>query len=181
MGYNFTTARCEPTPDAFLKSGREVFRKILGIFVVFHKITVADFRVNQNIFDRISNRIYQRLNYYQFFHNKQLSQTRQAGLKAYWILRYRPIKLVSPGSWKKAYDVNVYFAFYAIVCDVFGECFGNLRDDVKTLIISEILKNYENTFIRPFSEYDISKESMMLVADDIKKMCLYEIKLRIQR
>jgi len=39
MGYTLTTARCEPTPDAFLESGRTVFKRILGLFVGFHKVT----------------------------------------------------------------------------------------------------------------------------------------------
>jgi len=179
MGYPFTIARCEPTPNAFLEAGRKGFRKILGLFVGFHKVTVTDFRIDHTILDRISNRIYQRLNYYLFFHDKQLLQSHQAGLKAYWILRYRPLTIISTSSWKKVYDANAYFAFFVILCGILGEYLGDCKRDIQRLAVNKILVDYENTFIRSFSEYDISKEAMMLVADNIKEICLYEVKLHI--
>jgi hypothetical protein len=177
MGYTFTNARCDLTPIDFLDAGRETFRKVLGLFVSCYGCSVGDFRINRNSVDGVSNRIYQRLNYYLFFHDKQLSQSRQAGLKAYWILRYRPLTLISTGAWKKRYDVNAYFAFFTILCEVLGECAGDIPKSSRRVIVNSILKGYENTFIRSFSEYDISKESMMLMADSIKNICKYEIKL----
>ncbi len=178
MGYPFTTARCDLTPISFLTDGRTAFRKTLGLFSTCYNIAVNNFKIDQDRVDGIGNRLYQRLNYYLFFHNKQLSQSRQAGLKAYWILRYRPLTLISSGVWKKKYDVNVYFAFFIILCDVLGECVTDVELNVQRAVVYSILKDYENTVIRSFSEYDISKESMMLVADSIKNTCLYEIKQR---
>jgi hypothetical protein len=177
MIYAFTTARCDLTPIDFLEAGRKTFRKALELFVVCYGCAVGDFRINHDSVDGVSNRIYQRLNYYLFFHNKHLSQSRQAGLKAYWILRYRPLTLILSGAWKKIYDVNAYFAFFTILCEVLGECVDGLSKNTQRVIVHSILKDYENTFIRSFSEYDISKESMMLMADSIKNICLYEIKL----
>jgi hypothetical protein len=175
MGYTFTDARCDLTPIGFLEAGRETFRGALKLFVSCYRCAVGDFRINRESVDGVSNRIYQRLNYYLFFHNKQLSQSRQAGLKAYWILRYRPLTLISSGVWKKRYDVNAYFAFFIILCEVLGECVGDLPKSSRRVIVNSILKDYENTFIRSFSEYDISKESMMLMADSIKKGLMYLI------
>lgn len=180
MSYPVTDARCEPTPIAFLNNGLKAFRKIFKIFVTYYGASDQYFRINVDSVNNISTRMYQRQNYYLFFHNKKLSQSRQAGLKAYWILRYRPVTTISSGSWKKEYDVNVYFAFFCILCDVLGECVGGVRKDIQTSVINKLLKEYEAVFIRAFSEYDISKEALMVVADNIKKMCLYEIRLNSQ-
>jgi len=179
MGYSFTEARCELTPTEFLNEGMGAFKKALGFFAGFYNIATNNFRINRAIVDNISCRVYQRLNYYLFFHNRQLAQSRQAGLKAYWILRYRPLTLISTGTWKKPYDVNMYFAFFIILCATLGECLKGYQKDVIHTTLNRILEDYENIFIRAFSEYDISKEAMMLVADNIKKMCLYEVKLHI--
>jgi hypothetical protein len=177
MDYHLTTARCESTPIAFLELGRESFKKAINLFVRFYYKTAAnDFKIDYDGVDRISTRIHPRLNYYLFFHDKQLSQSRQAGLKAYWVLRYRPIKLISLCYWKKAYDINVYFAFFVILSDIIGECLSDCDIDVQRLVVNKLLEDYENSFIRSLSEYDISKESMILIADNIKKLCLCEAK-----
>jgi len=182
MAYNFTTARCGSTPNDFLDAGREAFKKTVNLFVkYYYKTAYNDFKIEYSAVDRISNRIYQRLNYYLFFHNRQLSQVRQMGLKAYWVLRYRPLRLVSSIYWKKKYNINIYLAFFVILADVIGECLSGCNKDTQRLIVSKLLEDYENTFIRPLSEYDISKEAMMLMADDLKTRCQYEVKLHTQK
>jgi hypothetical protein len=181
MDSTLTSARCESAPIDFLSAKRESFEKTLRLFVKYYYKTVSnDFKINYDAVDRVSNRLYQRLNYYLFFHNSQLAQSRQAGLKAYWVLRYRPLKLISLSYWKKVYDINVYFAFFVILSDILSECLSDCNRDIQHSVVSKLLVDYENIFIRSFSEYDISKESMMIIADNLKKMCLYEVKLHTQ-
>lgn len=177
MDDTLTDARCDLTPISFLDAGQLAFKMALGFFAGFYNIATNNFRINQKRVDDISCRVYQRLNYYLFFHGSQLAQSRQAGLKAYWILRYRPLTLISSDAWKKSYDVNTYFAFFTVLCETLGECLKDCQKNVVRSMINKLLEEYENIFIRAFSEYDISKEAMMVIADSIKKMCLYEVKL----
>jgi hypothetical protein len=140
MEHTFTEARCEPTPIAFLNNGMEAFKKTLGFFAGHYNIAVNNFRTSQECVNRISCRIYQRLNYYLFFHNRQLAQSRQAGLKAYWILRYRPLRLVTPEIWQKSYEINTYFAFFIILCEVIGECLKGYQNDVVRSILNRLFR-----------------------------------------
>ncbi len=171
MSYTFTTAKCESTPINFLENGRKIIKNALYLLCAHYNITANSFRINYNYVDRVSNRLYQRLNYYLFFHDKQLSQIRQAGLKAYWILRYHPITSVSSSARILKYDINVYLAFFLILCGVLGEHTEKIQSDTQRTVINNILKDYENHYVRSFSEYDISKESMMLIADSIEDRC----------
>jgi len=173
MANCFTTARyCAPPPD-YLNSERIKFQKVLGYFATYHNVKTTDFRINKIILDEVHIRVHQRLNYYLFFHDKDLAQSRQAGIKAYWILRYRPI---SSFLWSKVYDVNVYFAFFILFSEVLGECLSTQTKDVKNIVTNSIISKYESIFLRAFSEYDISKEAMMLVTESIKSICDGELK-----
>lgn len=177
MNYAFTDARCEPTPITYLNEKREAFKTVLEHLIVLIEITSQDFRIDRNKLKKISDRLYQRLNYYLFFHGKHLAQSRQAGITAYWILRYCPLTLITLTAWKRKYDINAYFAFFYILYVILGELIAKQPRGVQRAVVKKVLTDYENVFMRAFSEYDISKEAMMLVTDNIKNICRYEIEL----
>ncbi len=98
---------------------------------------------------------------------------RSVAQKAYWILRYRPLRPKSPIYWDKPYDVNVYFAFYMLLAATIGECFVARSESVKDqarAVVNDILQDHEDDYSRAFSEYDISKEAMMLITDNLRGM-----------
>ena len=162
MDVNYTEARYVRPPVTYFSEKRKSFQKILGGFATYMKMNTTDFRANIGSVDEISSRLHQRLNYYLFFHGRTLEQSRQAAVKAYWILRYRPLKAVV---WDKDYDVNIYFAFFVLFVEAMGQTFKDCPKTIQVVIVDSIRKDYEKDFLRAFSEYDISKEAMMLVSD----------------
>jgi hypothetical protein len=174
---NFTEARYEQPTPKYLNAERAKFQQTFGLFAThIIKAPVTDFKFDHDLIDDVSMRVHQRLNYYLFFHNIRLAQSRQAGLKAYWILRYRPITPYSPTLWNEEYDVNVYFAFFVLFCEAMGECLVKIPSNIRTIIVNNVLIEYQNIFMRAFNEYDISKEAMMLVSESIKSIFVGEIK-----
>ena len=74
------------------------------------------------------------------------------------------------------YDINVYLAVYilfAVNLAVIAKDNPN-SNKIQNHVIANILNNYTD-FVRAFSEYDISKEAMMLFSENLKSIVVYEI------
>ncbi|MDR2547218.1 MAG: hypothetical protein LBC96_06870 [Lachnospiraceae bacterium] len=176
MTNNLTEARCIPPSEEYLNNKRSYFQKILHEFANYVSIDKSRIKVDNKLLDDVIVRLHQRLNYYLFFHGKNLEQSRQAAIYAYWILRYRPLRVLV---WDKAYDVNIYFAFYTLFAVALFQTLSSCPKEYQVDIVMNIRKEYESDFLRSFNEYDISKESMMMISDSIKSIFKAEIK-RIQ-
>jgi len=166
--------------DTYIKPSREYlakerkdFQQFLGKFATYSKIPATDFNVDDNLLDDVNMRVHQRVNYYLYFHGTQLEQTRKAAIKAYWILKYRPIKALR---WSGAYDVNVHLAFFVLFAESLGRLLPNQPAKIQNMVVNNILNEYGDSFLRAFNEYDISKEAMMLIADSLKSIFKCEIK-----
>jgi hypothetical protein len=171
----FTDARCPPPPRDYLEKERVDFENILKLFLTWLSVSYTQIRVDRDLLDDISSRLYQRINYYWFFHDTHLHQSRQIALKSYWILRYRPLQLISKAFWDKDYDINVYFAFFIMFAQAIIELFPDCPKGIQATVANEILKKHEDDYIRAFSEYDISKEAMMLISESLKSIVKCEI------
>ena len=172
----FTDARYPPPPRDYLEKKRVDFENILKAFLACISVSDTDIKVDRDLIDDINSRVHQRINYYLFFHDTHLHQSRQIALKSYWILRYRPLRLIS--KWDKGYDINVYFAFLIMFAQALGELFVNCPKEIQVTVTNEILRKHEDDYIRGFSEYDISKEAMMLMSESLKSIVKCEIKDR---
>ena len=175
MNSDFTNARYESPKYAYMSVQRDKFDKIIGSLATYLRISKNEFRIDHNVIEDIIARLHQRINYYLFFHGKHLTQSRQAGIKAFWILRYHP--LIS-STWKKEYDINVYFAFYLLFAEIIGEHLSSQPKEIQCEITNKVLIEYQESFLRALSEYDISKESMMLISECVEKIVLLEIDIR---
>jgi hypothetical protein len=175
----FTDAECPHPPRDYLNKEREKFKDILKSILLILKVSGAHIKTDRDLIDEINTRIHQRINYYLFFHVKRLNQSRQIALKAYWILRHRPLRLISKAFWNKDYDINVYFAFYFMFAQAIGELFVNCPKEIQTTVANEILRKHQDDYIRAFSEYDIGKEAMMLISESLKSIVKCEIRERI--
>ena len=162
----------DPTRE-YLNKERNDFKKFIGPFADYSKVPASDFMLDESLVDDINTRVHQRQNYYNFFHEAQLEQTRKTAIKAYWILKYRPIKAIR---WNGEYDVNVHFAFFILFVESMGKFFPGQPKKIQNIVANDILNDYRDNFLRAFSEYDISKESMMLIADSLKSIFKCEIK-----
>ena len=124
--------------------------------------------------DYVLHEIYLRLNkraqYYLYFHDMSISERKQAGLFAYWILRFYPIKVtintikVSQTQKKWLHTVNERFAahvLYAAVYDEYGKQSGNAA-----LTKSEELKDsYYKALLYSLRFRHISMDAMLLLAE----------------
>jgi len=124
--------------------------------------------------DQVSERVHQGFCYYLFFHNITLSQARQAALKAYWILRYRPVTALV---WEREYNINVYFAYFILFAEAMGEHLVVCPKSIQKTVVNNVLHEYEDTYIRFFSEHSIGKGAMMLISESIGSVVKAEIKL----
>jgi len=176
MPEGYTEVRCPLPPIEYLEKERENFQKIVKSFAARMNISLDNIQTDASIIDEISKRVHQRRNYYLFFHGKNLIQSRQAAIKAYWILKYRPIRLFPQTTWNKAFNINVYFAFFILFVQAIGEYFVNCPKEIQGIVANRILNEYEDEYIRAFSEYDISKEAMMLISDSLKSIVKCEIR-----
>jgi hypothetical protein len=172
----FTDAKCPLPPLEYLNKEYEYFQIILKVFLTRLEVSDAHIRTDRDLIYEINLRVHQRINYYLFFHNKHLLQSRQVAIKSYWILRYRPIQLIPRTSWKKKYDINVYFAFFIMFAQAIGELVIDCPKETQTAVVNNILRKYEDDYIRAFSEYDISKEAMMIISESLKSIVKCEIK-----
>ena len=160
-----------PTQE-YIYNERNLFQQMLGGFATFEQVNVNDFSVDRELVDEVTKRVHQRIEYYSYFHGVNLEQTRQAATKAYWILRYRPLK---PKLWGKQYDVNIHFAFYVLFAAVIGKSIKDIPKNIQKSVINAVLSKQKDIYLRSFSEYDISKEAMMLVAESVKSLLEAEI------
>jgi hypothetical protein len=56
-----------------------------------------------------------------------------------------------------------------------GELFPNCPKEIQATVANNILKKYQDDYIRGLSEYDISKEAMMLISESLKSIVKCEI------
>ncbi len=177
-------AHCQPPSRKYLNDQSEKFSKFVSVFLKILKVPAHEFRLHQDSVDEIIRRIHQRVNYYQFFHSKDLRQSRQAAIQAYWILRYRPLKPLTLSHWDKLYDINVYLAYYLLFGAALSESVNEYPDPVpkkvRDAVTNVIESENKNDRIRAFSEYDISKEAMMLVSDYLKTRIDAEIRCHMR-
>jgi hypothetical protein len=174
----FTDARCPLPPLGYLEKERAIFKDILKLFLRWLAVSETHIRVDMDLIDDITLRVHQRINYYLFFYGRYLHQSRQVALKAYWILRYHPLRLISKAFWDKDYDINVYFAFFIMFTQAVGELFVDCPKVIQAAVTNEILRKHKENYIRVFSGYDISKEAMMLLSESLKSIVKCEIRDR---
>jgi len=172
---DFTKDRCPPPSLKYLNTELAEFDSKLKSFLANMNVPYGQVKTDRDIVNEINSRVHQRINYYLFFHGKTLQQSRQVAIRSYWILRHRPIRLLASGSWNRDYDINVYFAFYLMFTQIIGELFAVCPKNIQATAANNILNKYKDDYIRAFSEYDISKEAMMVLSESLKSIVKCEI------
>ena len=174
MGNSLSSDVYIPPSREYLVNNRKHFQAMLGHFADFKKMPKADFKVDLDLVDSIAKRVHQRISYYRYFHGIHLVQPRQAAMQAYWVLRYHPLRTLP--KWDHEFDVNVHFAFYVLFAGSMREPIENCPKEKQPIVLNYVLGEYQGEYLRAFSEYDISKEAMMLMSDSIKSIVKAEIK-----
>jgi hypothetical protein len=165
MDEKMTTARYEGPTKEYIKQIRKEYDSQLANFATHYEINKNEIKPDKEIIDDVINRVHQRENYYLFFHGKRLTQSRVRAIASYWILKYRPLKSFT---WNKDFDINAYFALFCVISQLYSEILGGFHKNVQNTVIRASKNTLEKLYIRPFSEYDISKESLTSISDGIK-------------
>ena len=145
----------------FIESQLKIFDEVIELLANKYKISKNEFLISKELLIKICTRIHQREDYYQYFHGgTKLAQLRRSGIVAYWILKYFPLRSINP---EKKYNINVHFAYYVILSAAVAESGATAKNSSK--IQGVFSTEFEDYFLRSLSEYDISKEAFMLIAE----------------
>jgi len=175
-----TSARYKELLPAETKEMRQEFIAEIRRFASSKSIEIGEvFTASLQRIDEINERLDQRLDYYAFYHDRNLRQSAQAAIKAFWTLKYRPLRQIEEGSWDGEYDLNVHFAYWIMlsstVSGVKGE-FSKLTHERQ----KGVLERYHiKAYLRALNEYDISKEALQLLSENLRTILLLEIKLQL--
>ena len=127
-------------------------------------------RKNELLFDwvvigNIIERIEQRKVYYRIYHkNTELCEIRQVALLAYWIIRYRPFNCLINGKICSNIKLNENIAYHMIIGALVG-----LKTKNKPNYFVNFSQEYKRKIIHTFSEHDVSKELIILIAESLNE------------
>jgi len=159
-------------------SKEESLTKVRELYKSISKIaSLNGIRPGNLLFDwatiaKIIERIEQKSEYFKIYHkNTKLNEIRKAALCSYRIIKYRPFKISAKnsitGSLHRINDnikINEEVAYYLIV----GAIAGLMKKKIPDYYESTSLE-YKKRLIYAFSEHDINKESMILIAESLSE------------
>lgn len=109
-------------------------------------------------------RVDKRKDYFIIYHdNTEMNEIKEAALLAYWILKFKPISVKTDDLiLKRKYDqINEAFAVFILYSTIMEE---TKRVDGMRFSIS---KEYNKKIMYAFKFWDLSKESIMLIAESL--------------
>lgn len=122
-----------------------------------------DLAVNGKILGDIIVRVDKRSDYFLIFHEQtHISEIKKAALYAYWILKLKPLSVVSPGIEKRTQYgyINETFALFIL--------YGVLREKASRMDKKfSPSKEYTRKIAYAFKYWDISKEALILIAETL--------------
>jgi hypothetical protein len=145
----------------------EYVARMQSTFLKFAKenlISVPEAISDPIILGRIAVRVDQRCEYYRIYHeNTYLSEIRKMALLAYWIIKYRPfqIKMRDASKWQNRLKVNESIAFRMMLGMVIKIITQNQNRTI------DVPSDYKQKILHAFREHDLTKESVMLVAESL--------------
>lgn len=148
---------------------KEKSNRLMGVFNKYAKIcglSVDEVCIQRATMPRIILRVDKREGYFTVFHEKtNINEIKQAALVAYWILKFRPFMVTgvkSPMRQESFRRINEGFAFFYILsaCEETAKSKGiSLNKDISKRLRKEIMY--------AFTYWDLSKESMIMIAETI--------------
>jgi hypothetical protein len=155
---------CYRKPDAdSLYQAEQAMLKHLEMFLKAngYDFDSLDVDVDRELLNRAFVRVDKRLDYYRIYHNDTyLNEVREAAVIAYWLIKYRPIRVISSdGTGDGPFTrLNENFALFVILSVIEGhrEHLGLPVFSVDKFTIEQLKYGVRN--------WDLSKEALMLVA-----------------
>ena len=139
--------------------------------------TTVEFSVSYVAILNIFRRIDKREEYFRFFHKIEMSEKKYAALLAYWIIKFRPIRITEPRFVDDyiAEEVNERFAVFMIYSIVF-ELKEYSVDDLNTLFekmehaeeLAEYKQySYQSKLIYAFRYRAVSLDAMLTIVEGL--------------
>ena len=131
-------------------------------------LSADDIYIQRFLVPRIILRVDKREGYFVVFHEgTRINEIKQAALMVYRILKFKPfaVKATDPNSLKKYSRINESFALFYLLsaCKQYS-----VESNHTTAEMSERLCN---ELLYAFSYWDLSKESLILIAETIAEAC----------
>lgn len=123
-----------------------------------------DIEIDQILLGEILVRIDKRKDYFIIFHDATyMNEVKEAGLLAYWLLKLKPFKVKTDNDdlFKKHRHINEKFAVFVLYSVLKEEA---KRNENMEFYISD---KYTKKILYAFKFWDLSKESLMLIAETL--------------
>lgn len=132
-------------------------------------LSLADIMVDKVLLTELLIRIDKRKDYFIIFHDTTyINEIKEAGLTAYWLTKMKPFRVKDANGdlHKKYRHVNEAFAVFVLYSIIKEEA---SRKENMNFSIS---KEYNKKIMYAFKFWDLSKESLMLIAESLcESMC----------
>jgi hypothetical protein len=115
---------------------------------------------------RIVIRVDQRIEYFKIYHsNTNMWELRQAALKAYWVLKYRPFRIQKAvlSYTREQARINEKVALHILWSAIVAL---RIAED-SSYKVASFSRVYIDRILHAFSEHDICKEEMMMIAESL--------------
>ena len=165
----------EPPTNEEIKLIVDSFDKLFKATYTEQGKSISNIKVNKNIISEIEIRVHQRAAYYEFFHRFKMNEIKEAALRSYWILKYRPFSHRAELTPDKDEDENVFFAFWSLISTLSGIIridFLKMNPKGEKFKEVKIPKPLIKSAFHTFRECDMSKESMIEYANTLHAMII---------
>ena len=135
-----------------------------GVYAEANDLSPDDVCIQRTLVPRVMLRVDKREGYFMVFHDQtRINEIKQAALTAYWILKLRPfmVKFDDPKLSHKYCRINEGFAAFYLL-SAFQQ-YANRRGKKIQHISSRLI----NEIRYAFTYWDLSKESIILIAETI--------------
>lgn len=138
--------------------------QLLKDFANANSIDFAKINYNYKLVNQINIRVDKRKDYFIIYHDETyINEAREAALLAYWVVKFKPFYIISDDAIDYNININCAFAAYIIFSAV-SEYID--RDSKKTQKLN-ITEAYRDKFLYALKYWDLSKESLMLIAETL--------------
>ncbi|MBR2431092.1 hypothetical protein IKB17_06500 [bacterium] len=137
--------------------------EILGKYVSKLKnIDLEDVRLDEALVGEAYTRVDKRRDYFVVFHDDtQMNELKETALLVYWILKFKPIRIVNDELQKKYPYINENFAVFLIYSTIKEETTRNPQ------MIFSVSKDYTSKLSYALKYWDLDKEALMLVMESL--------------
>ena len=147
----------------------------------FLHLPLSAFNIDNKKVAQVETRTHQRIEYYNYFHDVNINQTKESAIRAYWILKYKPFSYGN--RWNNdadCFDINSIFALYFLLSSVITQINLKIKHEkIKSSNEFYIIPLYNffsnhlrSLYLHTFNENDVSLETFILIAETIYDLAL---------